>query len=147
MSGKLDRDTGGLVSTTLTAEADRLEEEAHGLIARGHELLAKAAGLRALRRPGGVAGPSDNELVPLTEVPLDARTRRRLEREGRLPFEKHGRRKFTTRAALAALVAPRAGGDAPEMSAPEPTTNPRDPREAARLHYAEPPGSSRPRPR
>jgi hypothetical protein len=107
------------------AEADRLEAQGHALLAQGHELLARAAEIRA-------ASPSPDtshdDLIPIADVPLDARTRLRLEREGRLPVEKLGRRKFTRRSALAALV-----GDAPP-----PATNDaprRDPRESARELY------------
>ena len=72
-----------------------------------------------------------DDMVPIAEVPLDARTRLRLEREGRLPVERLGRRKFTRRSALAALV-----GD---LAAPCPGTGtaPHDPRESARELYVE----------
>jgi hypothetical protein len=108
-------------------EADRLEAQGHALLAQGHELLARAAELRAAEP--ATAG-ADDDLIPIAEVPLDARTRLRLEREGRLPVEKFGRRKFTRRSALAALV-----GDA----APPPTSDTprRDPRESARELYVE----------
>jgi len=109
------------------AEADRLEAQGHALLAQGHELLARAAEIRAAEPSPGTL-PDD--LIPIAEVPLDARTRLRLEREGRLPVERLGRRKFTRRSALAALV-----GDA----APSPTSDTprRDPRESARELYVE----------
>ena len=110
------------------AEADRLEAEGHALIAQGHELLARAAQARAGRSAPDI--PPD-DLVPIAEVPLDARTRLRLEREGRLPVERLGRRKFTRRSALAALV-----GD---LAAPSPGTGAArpDPRASARELYVE----------
>jgi hypothetical protein len=85
--------------------ADRLEAEGHALIAQGHELLARAAQARA-EGTEDQAGPDD--LIPLAETALDARTRRRLEREGRLPVVKLGRPKFTRRSALASLADPSA---------------------------------------
>ena len=109
------------------AEADRLEAQGHALLAQGHELLARAAELRA---GAPSADPSRDDLIPIAEVPLDARTRLRLEREGRLPVEKLGRRKFTRRSALAALV-----GDA--APSPTPDAPRRDPRESARELYVE----------
>jgi hypothetical protein len=114
-----------LGAPTNRAEADRLEGQAHVLLARGHELLARAAELRA---GAPSADPSRDDLIPIAEVPLDARTRLRLEREGRLPVEKLGRRKFTRRSALAALV----GGVTPS---PAPDASRRDPRESARALY------------
>jgi hypothetical protein len=111
------------------AEAARLESEGHALIGRGHELLARAAQLRA-ETPGVNQG--GDELVALADCGLDARSRRRLEREGRLPVSKIGRRKFTTRSALVALV--------PSMSTiratPEARTPAETPGEAARKAYA-----------
>jgi hypothetical protein len=70
-----------------------------------------------------------DDLVALADSGLDARTRRRFEREGRLPVVKLGRRKFTTRAALLALVsAPTKGAEvAPPAS---------DATAAARAAYA-----------
>mgnify|MGYP001172913420 CR=1 FL=1 len=106
--------------------ADRLEAEGHALIAQGHELLAQAAQARAERREEPTAA---DDLVPLADTPLDARTRRRLEREGRLPVVKLGRRKFTRRSALAGLVAETA---APTIS----TASSDDPQAAARDAYA-----------
>jgi hypothetical protein len=102
------------------AEADRLEAEGHALIAQGHELLARAAQARAGRSAPDI--PPD-DLVPIAEV--------RLEREGSLPVERLGRRKFTRRSALAALV-----GD---IEAPSPHVGPapHDPRESARELYVE----------
>jgi hypothetical protein len=104
-----------------------LEAQGHTLLAQGYELLARAAEIRAAE-PAPHAAP--DELVPIAEVPLDARTRTRLEREGRLPVEKLGRRKFTRRSALAALVRDAAPSPSPEA--------PRgDPRASARELYLE----------
>jgi hypothetical protein len=106
--------------------ADCLEAEAHELIARAHLMLARAARLRATH-PGKPEGADD--LVPLSESGLGVRTRRRLEREGRLPVVKLGRQKFTRRSALLELVGE---GDAVAASA---TPEVKDPREAARARY------------
>jgi hypothetical protein len=107
--------------------ADRLEAEGHALIAQGHELLARAAQARA---EGTEYQGDPDDLVPLAETALDARTRRRLEREGRLPVVKLGRRKFTSRSALASLVDPAAadGSSCPPEDA--------DARAVARRVYA-----------
>jgi hypothetical protein len=112
---------------TAREDACRLEAEAHELLARAHGLLAQAARLRA--EHSEEAGGAD-DLVPLSKSGLGARTRRRLEREGRLPVEKLGRQKFTRRSALVGLVG---NGKA---NIPSPATTVLDPREAARADYA-----------
>jgi hypothetical protein len=108
-------------------EASRLEVEGHELIARGHTLLARAARLRA-EHPIAIGVADD--LIPLAESNLAVRTRRMLEREGRLPVVKLGRQKFTRRSDLIGLVGN--GEPATASSRPVPT----DPREAARAEYA-----------
>jgi hypothetical protein len=109
-------------------EAARLEVEGHELIARGHTLLARAARVRA-EHPTAVGAADD--LIPLAQSSLGARTRRRLEREGRLPVVKLGRQKFTRRSALVGLV-----GDAePAPAAPAKLTL-EEVRELARRDYA-----------
>jgi hypothetical protein len=69
------------------------------ILAVATALVGLVDALAAGRGTGGA-----DELVALTDSGLDARTRRRLERDGRLPVVRLGRKKFTTRAALAALV-------------------------------------------
>ena len=103
---------------------DLIEAEAHELMARAHQLLARAARVRA-NEPDQQA----DELVPVAESGLDARTRRELEREGRLPVVKLGRRKYTRRSALVALVA-----ETPQRHV-SPINGITDPREAARAAY------------
>jgi hypothetical protein len=109
----------------LYEEPGRLEADAHELIARAHVMLARAARLRAAQ-PASPTGADD--LVPLSESGLGVRTRRRLEREGRLPVVKLGRQKFTRRSALLELVGEK---DASDSATPEA----KDPREAARTSY------------
>jgi hypothetical protein len=81
-------------------DAARLESKGYALIARGHRLLARAAALRV----NPIHSTPGDDLVAVSDLPLDRRTRIRLEREGLLPVTKLGRRKFTRRSALVALV-------------------------------------------
>jgi hypothetical protein len=118
----------GAVAPDSPRAASELESKGHALIARGHRLLARAAGLRA--RPA--SGDPIDVLVPISDVPLDARTRLRLERDGRLPVMKIGRRKFTRRSALAELVPPRGAA-----SPPRPPPARVDARSAATQAYIE----------
>jgi excisionase family DNA binding protein len=75
-----------------TEEADRLEADAHDLIARGHAMLAQAARLRASRGvPSITATPA--RLTPLVDVRdcayalgVSPATIHRLVRSGRVPF-------------------------------------------------------------
>lgn len=101
-----------------------IEAEAHEMMAQAHLLLARAARLRSEARADEV-----DDLVPLAETGLDVRTRRRLEKEGRLAVVKLGRRKFTRRSALAALVSDTSRCDVSTRLAVT------DPREAARAAY------------
>lgn len=103
----------------------RLEAEGHELIARGHELLAQAARLRTTQ----VNVPDGGDtLIPLAESGLAVRTRRKLEREGKLPVVKLGREKYTRRSALVALLPPNDNiNDSPPTAL--------SPREAARASY------------
>jgi len=108
-----------------SSEVARLEAEAHELIARGHTLLAQAARLRAARSD---IQDSGDTLVPLAESGLAVRTRRKLERAGRIPVVKLGREKYTSRSALVALL-PANNKDINDS----PTAQ--SPREAARASY------------
>ncbi len=110
------------------ADAATLEAEGHALIARGHALLAEAARIRA---QGSAVHDDADELVPLCRSGLAVRTRRKLEREGRLPVVKLGRSKFTRRSALLALL-DATTGDGPRAPGQHPST----PQEAARASYA-----------
>jgi len=105
------------------AEAARLEADARALEVEAARLRVQAA--------EADDGPAD-DLVPLDETPLEAKAARRLERDGALPVRRIGRRKYTTRAALAALIAT----PAPPASSPRPVEPAdEDPREAARRAY------------
>jgi hypothetical protein len=68
-----------------------------------------------------------DELVPIASCGVERRALRRLARQGRLEVVRIGRKSFTTRRALAALV------DAPQSAAPLPAA---DPVAAARAAYA-----------
>ena len=81
-----------------------------------------------VRRGSMVVTPGD-ELVPLNECGLDEKTRARLVRSGELPARKLGRRWFTKRSALLALI--------DEKPRPSESATPADPREAARATYAD----------
>jgi hypothetical protein len=109
-------------------EAARLEAEGYRLLAEGHALLARAARLRAELPASAAAGDS---LVAIAESGLDARACRRLEAEGLLPVRKVGRRKYTTRSALVALVT------STTSSTARVPTHPETPEEAANRMYDE----------
>ncbi len=106
---------------------EALEAEAHEMFSRAHSLLAEAAHLRL-----SSAAPSrtDDRLVRLSESGLAVRTRRRLERAGRLPVIKLGREKYTRQSALLALLA----SESPMASTSERSSL--SPRDAARAAYA-----------
>jgi hypothetical protein len=66
----------------------------------GRALLVLAA------EPDSAAAAPLDELVPVDSCGLERAARRRLERDGRLPVVKLGRRKFVRRSDVAKLVEP-----------------------------------------
>jgi hypothetical protein len=72
-----------------------------------------------------------DELVPLADAGIERRALRRLQRDGRLPVERIGRRLYTRRSALLALVITTPAKEVPPNAAPV-----ADVAQAAREAYA-----------
>lgn len=78
-------------------------------------------------QPAPGAGTERDDLIPLSQVPLEARARRRAVREGKLPVARIGRKLYVRRSAVVGLVPATA-----EAARSAPT---QDPRAAATQAY------------